>query len=398
MASRALSRPGHVPTELVIDYDYMRPCPLGQDPMLAYARLLDGPPVVWSEHHGGHWIVARGSIVPEVLEQWQLFSSSNVFIGLPGRPRAVPLEYDPPEHGPMRKLLAPAFTPKSVARWADEARDLAVSLIEELRPRGGCEFVSQFAKHLPMIIILRMLELPLDHREMLVGWVDTSLRSTDEDARIRARAGMNAYINDLVDRRAARPGEDVLSLAIQTGGADGGVLDRDLALGLTSSIIGGGLDTVATTMSWIAWHLAQHPGHRRILREEPRRIPAAIQEFLRRFAISNIARVVVSDIEFHGAPLKAGDAILVHSALRSLDPAVFDDPLTIDFDRVNAREHSTLSLGPHRCIGASLANQELKLFLEEWLTRIPEFGLSAHDPVVLTAGVVPGIERLPLTW
>jgi len=385
-----------IPAELVADYDYMRPCAPGGDPLTAYAGLLDGPPIIWSTHHGGHWIVARGDIVPHVLQDWECFSSERVFIGLDGRPRAVPLEYDPPEHGPMRKLLAPAFTPKSVTLWADEARQLAVSLIEGIAPRGECEFVSEFARHLPMIIILRMLELPLEHRAMLVGWVDTSLRSTDEIARAAARKDMNAYIGELVDRRTAQPGPDVLSQAIQSGGVNGAPLDRDLALGLTSSIIGGGLDTVATTMSWITWHLARHPADRRILREEPRRIPAAIQEFLRRFAISNIARIVRKDMELYGAPLKAGDAILVHSAVRS--PSVFPDPCRVDFDRTNAREHATLSQGPHRCIGASLANQELKLFLEEWLVRIPDFALADQDAVVMAAGVVPGIERLQLSW
>ena len=387
-----------IPEQLVVDYDYTRPCPPGEDPLVACARLLDGPPVVWSERNGGHWIVARGEIAPKVLEDWQHFSSERVFIGLDGRPRAVPLEYDPPEHGPLRKLLAPAFTPKSVARWADEARDLARQLIAAIEPRGECEFVGEFARHLPMIIILRMLDLPLDHREMLVGWVDASLRATDPVTRADTRNAMNAYIGDLVDRRTADPGDDVLSQAILTGGSGGRPLDRDLALGLTSSVIGGGLDTVATTMSWIAWHLAQHREHRVLLRENPRRIPAAIQEFLRRFAISNIARVVREDMEFHGAPLKAGDAILVQSALRSLDPSIFPDPFKVDFDRVNAREHTTLSYGPHRCIGAALANQELILFLEQWLTHIPDFGLAEHDPVVFAAGIVPGIERLHLAW
>lgn len=392
-------RPAHVPAELVVDYDFMRPGPDGSDPLTACMRLLGGPPVVWTPHNGGHWLVADGRLGPDLLGDPERFSSRRVFIGMPaGRPRAVPLEYDPPEHTPLRKLLQPAFTPKAIKRWADEARVLAVDLIEDFAPAGRCEFVAAFAKQVPMIIILRMLDLPLEHREMLVGWVSTGLRSIDQAERAAARDNMNRYIDDLVDRRTADPGDDVLSQAIHSVMPDGRKPERPIAIGLANSLIGGGLDSVATTMTWIAWYLARNPAQRQVLIDEPKRIPKAIDEFLRRFAISNIARVVVDDVEFGGAPLKAGEAILLPSAIRGLDDRIFADPLTVDFDRPNAHQHTTLSHGPHRCIGVMLAHLELRIFLEEWLTRIPDFALDADDPPVMAPEIVPGIERLPLVW
>jgi cytochrome P450 len=388
-----------IPPSLVVDFDFMRPGPAGSDPLIATMRLQAGPPVVWTPHHGGHWIVTDGEIIPEVLADWERFSSRQVFIGLPpGRPRAVPLEYDPPEHGPLRKLLIPAFTPAAVKHWADDARELAITLIEELAPQGRCEFMSAFAKQLPMIILLRMLDLPQEHRSMLVDWVSTGLRSTDQVERAAVRAKINAYTEDLVDRRTAGVGDDVLSQAIRAIPESEPLARRDLAIGLASSLLGGGLDTVATTMGWIAWHLADNPAQSRELAAEPRRIASAIQEFLRRFSISNIARIVRCDMDFHGAPLQAGDAILMPTALRGLDARIFPDPLKVDFTRPNAHAHATLSAGPHRCIGVTLAHQELKIFLEEWLARIPAFGLAEDDPPIMAPGVVPGIERLTLTW
>ncbi len=388
-----------LPPDLVIDFDFMRPGPEGSDPLIEISRLIGRPPVVWTPRYGGHWVVTDGRIIPEVLGDYERFSSREVFIGMPpGRPRAVPLEYDPPQHTEFRKLLQPAFTPQAIKRWAEEARVLAVELTEEIAPKGRCEFVADFAKHVPMIIILRMLDLPLEHRETLIYWVSTGIRSVDQQERASVRDKLNAYIEDIVDRRTANPGDDVLSKAIHTDMENGRKVTRDEAIGLASSLIGGGLDTVATTMTWMAWYLAQNPKQRKTLVDEPQRIPLATAEFLRRFGVSNITRIVAKDMEFYGAPLKAGDAILMPSAVRGLDARVFDDPLTVNFDRRNAHDHTTLSHGPHRCIGIVLAQQELRLFLEEWLARIPDFELVDGDPPVMAPGIVPSIDRLMLQW
>lgn len=390
--------PAHVPGHLITDYDYMRPGPEGTDPLAAVTVLHGLPPVVWTPRHGGHWIVTKGDLIRPILKDHERFSSERVFIDTPGRPRGVPLEYDPPEHAPLRKLLMPAFTPKAVTRWADEARGLAAELIDGFRGRGGCEFVAEFAKQLPMIILLRMLDLPLEHRQRLVYWVSTGLRSTDPQEIRKVRGEFGAYMEDLVDRRTAEPGDDVLSRALHTPMADGKPISRQMAIGLTNALLGGGLDTVATTMGWIAWFLAQNPAHRALLVTEPDLIPNAVNEFLRRFSIANIARVVREDMVFEGAPLRKGDAILMPSPVHGLDPRSFRQPMEVDFTRPDAHAHSTLSHGVHRCIGATLAQLELKIFLEEWLRQIPDFSLDPGNPPTWAPGIVPGIERLELRW
>lgn len=392
------NRPNHIPDELIIDFDYQRPGPVDSDPIVATTILHRLPPVVWTPRHGGHWIVTKGKLVPQILKDFERFSSEQVFIDTPGRPRGVPLEYDPPEHAPLRKLLMPAFTPKAVKKWGEEARELSIALIDDLHVRGRCEFAEDFSKQLPMIILLRILDLPEDDRTQLVYWVSTGLRSTDREEILAVRSKLRAYIEDLIDRRTAQPGNDVLSEAIHAPLANGQPLPRPMAIGLANALLGGGLDSVATTMTWIAWFLAQNPLHRRALIEDPGRIPKAINEFMRRFSISNIGRIVCVDMEFENAPLRRGDAILMPTPVHGLDPECFPDPLTVDFDRPNAHQHSTLSHGPHRCIGAALAQLELKIYLEEWLLRIPDFELDPHDPPTFAPGIVPGIERLVLRW
>jgi len=392
-----VERPSHVPPELVVDFDFMRPGPEGGDPFEAWSRLLGLPPLVWTPRNGGHWLATRGADVPVILKNHELFSSRRAFIGMLGRPKAVPLEYDPPEHGPLRKVLIPAFMPKAVAQWSSEARRLSIELIEGFKANGRCEFIHDFAQQLPMIVFLKMVGLPLEHRRMLIGWVSTGLRSTDTAKRADARAHLNAYLENMLDERLANPGNDLFSAAIQAD-IGGRRMNRQEALGLASGLLGGGLDTVAASMGWIALFLAEHPSHRRELAAIPQRIPKAIDELMRRYSIANIARVVKEDMEYLGAPLKAGEQILMATCLHGLDARSFENPAEVRFDRKDSHAHSTLSHGIHRCIGAPLAIQEMKIYLEEWLSRIPEYSTDPGDPPVMATGIVHGLTRLPLRW
>ena len=226
----------------------------------------------------------------------------------------------------MRKLLLPAFLPKAIRHWSDEACALAISLIKGFQGDGGCEFMHAFAYQLPIIIFLKIVDLPLDHREQLLGWVNTNLRSPDADARLAARVAFNDYIAKLMDERRAYPGgDDIMSRALNADLGEGR-MDRERALGFANTLLGGGLDTVASTLGWIAWFLAQSPAHRRRLIEEPKVIPRAIDELMRRFSIANIARVVRDDMAFDGTALRAGEQVLMASCIHDLDPASFPDP------------------------------------------------------------------------
>jgi cytochrome P450 len=392
-----VERPAHVPAGLVVDFDFMRPGPEGCDPFEAWSRLHGLPPLVWTPRNGGHWLATRGEDIPVILKNSELFSSRRAFIGMIDRPKAVPLEYDPPEHGPLRKVLIPAFMPKAVAAWTDEARRLAVELIEGFKTDGRCEFIRDFAQQLPMIIFLRIMNLPLEHRRMLIDWVSTGLRSTDMAKRVDARAHLNEYLAKLLDERLANPGTDLFSAAIHAD-IGGRTMTRQEALGLASGLLGGGLDTVAASMGWMAMFLADNPSHRRDLAANPKRIPKAIDELLRRYSIANIARVVKADMEYLGASLKAGEQILMATCIHGLDVRSFEAPTEVRFDRKDSYKHSTLSHGIHRCIGAPLATQEMKIFLEEWLARIPEFATDPADPPIMSTGIVHGLTRLPLNW
>lgn len=386
-----------VPAGLTVDFDFYRPDYQGLDPFGAFTTLLGKPPVVWTPHNGGHWIVTNGRVSKEVLTDFERFSSESVFIPRVEHPRTVPLEFDPPEHTAMRRAIRGTFLPGPVKTMAAAARELAIELIEGFKPAGRCEFIADFAKQLPIIVWLRMMNLPLDHRLDLLDAVEAGIRPRDEAHRKWGRDYMNAYIGELVDDRMANPSGDPLSVGLQED-IGGRTMNREEGIGLATTLLGGGLDTVATTLAWFALHLANAPDDRKLLREEPARINKAIHELMRRYAIPNIARIVTRDMDYKGAPLKKGDAILVSTCIQALDPAEFDEPCTVDLTRPDAHKHLGFSTGVHHCAGAPLALSELRIFFEEWLPRIPDFRLDPDDPPQVATGIVNGLSRLPLRW
>jgi cytochrome P450 len=150
-------------------------------------------------------------------------------------------------------------------------------------------------------------------------------------------------------------------------------------------------------MGFAARFLATSPAHRRELIDHPERIPAAVEELLRRFPVVNQGRVVVSDMVYKGVTMRAGDAMIMPTTLHGLDDRKFDDPMKVDFSRPTPI-HSTFGNGVHRCPGSLLARTELKIFLEEWLKRIPDFRIKPGATAGVRAGVNATMHLLPLVW
>jgi len=389
--------PPHVPPALVMDFDFLHLASGDADPFLTLKRLHDGPDIFWTPRNHGHWVATRGDDIRNILMDNQTFSSRVIFLPAMDRPRIIPAEVDPPRHAAYRALISPFFYPNAIAAWADEARQLAASLIDGFYASGKCEFIADFALQLPIVIFMKMCDLPLQDREMLLEWVGPIFRpKTDTDTQ-EARAKFNAYLARIIAQRRAHPGADLLSKAL-AGTVEGRPLDDMEALSITNSLVLGGLDTVASSMGWMALFLAQHPEHRRQLIDEPKLIPNAVEELLRRFGIPTIARIVAKDVVFKGVALKEGDPILMSACLHGLDERSFPDPLAVDFHRADARKHSVFSQGIHRCPGSTLALAEFRIFLEEWLKRIPDFAIEPGASVATDSGIVHSVTALPLAW
>jgi cytochrome P450 len=150
-------------------------------------------------------------------------------------------------------------------------------------------------------------------------------------------------------------------------------------------------------LGFFALFLARNPQHRRQLVDDPSLIPNAVEELLRRHGLISNGRRVRSDTSMSGVTLKKGDVVQAPSALYGLDEKITLDALTVDFTRVRPK-HITFGGGPHMCPGQQLARRELKVFLEEWLPRVPEFDVDPARPVEMQSGLASTVLSLHLRW
>jgi cytochrome P450 len=168
-------------------------------------------------------------------------------------------------------------------------------------------------------------------------------------------------------------------------------------LGLAALLVIGGLDTVASMLGFITQFLANNPAHRRRLIEDKAILGPAIEELIRRHHIANVARVAARDIEYKGITIKQGDIILIGTSFAGVDEKRYPDALSVDFDRAD-KKHTAFGRGPHQCIGSFLARTEIKVFLTEWLKRIPDFEIKPGATPIAQPGKANRVEYLPLVW
>lgn len=388
--------PGHVDPALVRDFDYLTAVE-GEELWHWWARLHDEPEIFYTPRNGGHWVLTRHDAIAEVLADYHRFSSRRQTVPAAGKPFSLPpIEIDPPLHGEFRRLIAPWFTPKAMVSMEQDAKALCNELMDQFIDRGACEFVNEFALVMPIGIFLKLVDLPSEDRVQLIDIAEKMVRG-DETMQAQGFAEAFAYLDVKLAERRRAPGTDMLS-AIVTGTIDGGrkLTDEEARL-MGALLLAGGLDTVAGMMSFIAMHLAAHEGHRRLLAEHSDRIHSAVEELMRRHQIANVAREVIADTEYGGVFMKAGDMILTPTSMASVDDRQYPDPLTVDFDRANKRS-LVFGNGPHQCIGAFLARTELRVFLREWLARIPDFRIAPGEVPRVFSGRANAVRYLPLEW
>lgn len=392
--------PENVPAELVVDFDFFALDQLGKDDIqLAWATLHNGPDIVWTPHNGGHWIATRGDDFDVMQQDHEHFSHKN--FNLPRNEMdqySLPLGLDPPAHTPFRRSIMPAFQPRTIKKLEAVARETAQALVAQIAPRGECEFIEDFAKVLPINVFLGMVDLPLEHRSFLLEWAEVAVRSPELPKRMEVHAKMREYLTPYIEARMENPGEDVISMVI-TSDIGGRPPSRDEVFGMSTLLLFGGLDTVASQLGFITLHLARNPQHRRELVEHPEIRARATEELLRRYGLPNTARVLTQDYDYKGISFRKGDLIQLPKCLYGLDDRKNADPLTVDFHRKPSEvKHAAFGAGVHVCPGAVLARREIMVFMDEWLPAIPEFAIDPDKPLIMKSGPVNGVLALPLKW
>ena len=404
MASIAESppRPVHVPAELVRDFNLYDIPGSAEDVQAAYAAIQQAnPDIFWTPHNGGHWVATRGEDIIAMQRDYQHFSHKHIVLPpMPeGTPRQIPLEMDPPEHARYRRPLMQSLMPAIVVELESTVRNVAVEAIERVLPNGECEFIEDFAKVLPIHVFLELVDLPISDKTILLPLAEDSVRGRTAEIRMRAHQDMGRYLLDKVRERRENPGSDLLSKLVNVDLGDGRISEKE-AVEYSTLVLFGGLDTVAGMIGFIARFLAMNPGHRQQLvdrLDDDAFLKHAIEEMIRRHGLANTSRVIVEDFEYKGVHFHAGDRILPANLWVGVDDRLNENPLVVDFNREKP-VHAAFGNGAHACPGAVLARREIRIFLQEWLSRIPDFHIKPGTEPILATGMVNGVLRLELTW
>jgi cytochrome P450 len=195
--------------------------------------------------------------------------------------------------------------------------------------------------------------------------------------------------------RRKNPRDDFVSFGIAAE-SNGRRFTDDELMGFCFNLFLGGLDTVSTNMGWQFRHLAEHPEHQALLRNDPQKIPLALEELLRAYAAVTTVRRCVKPVVIGGIQLMPGDMATLSTPLANHDPEAFVDPEVVRLDR-NPR-HITFGTGIHRCLGAPLARRELVIAMEEVLLALPQFSIKPGAEIRTTVGHIIQPQTLPLVW
>jgi cytochrome P450 len=386
-----------LPSDRLIAFDYFKVEPEDGDLHAGWARCHRGPDIFYTPLNGGHWVATRAEDIFDVFRDPERFSNHGVaMIREQHGPLFIPGQIDPPLHTAFRTVLNPELSPKRVKTLEDRSRELICALLDEIAPTGGCEFHEAVAERIPIYSFLNFMNLPIEDAALLLPDVAVIGRSSDMEAFAGSLASIRAYVDARIEERLRVRADDFIGRLVHAQ-VDGRPIERDEMLVTTLNVMLGGLDTVTASMGFFMNFLARNPGHRHQLTKDPGLIPEAVEELLRRHGIFNTGRLVTRDIDFKGQHLRKDDLILVPTALHNLDERRFPNPLEVDFHRKD-KNHLTFGVGIHRCLGSNFARMQLRILLEEWLNRIPEFGISAGGTTTFQSGRANAVMHLPLAW
>jgi cytochrome P450 len=364
------------------------------NPWPMYRALRDHDPVhhVVPAKHPEHdyYVLSRHTDVWTAARDHETFSSAQgltvnygdlEMIGLQDNPPFV--MQDPPVHTEFRKLVSRGFTPRQVEAVEPKVREFVVERIEGLRVYGGGDIVTELFKPLPSMVVAHYLGVPEEDRTQFDGWTQAIVAANTAEGGVAgaletvgdAVGSMMAYFTGLIERRRTEPEDDTISHLVAAGvGADGDISGTLSILAFTFTMVTGGNDTVTGMLGGSMPLLHRRPDQRRLLVDNPDRIPDAVEELLRLTSpVQGLARTVTRDVTIGDTTIPAGRKVLLLYGSANHDERQYgSDAGELDVSR-SPRNILTFSHGAHHCLGAAAARMQSRVALTELLARCPDF-------------------------
>ncbi|MFD9817142.1 cytochrome P450 [Streptomyces sp. NPDC059080] len=383
------------------------------DPPREITRMREARPVSPLRFPDGHegWIVTGYDEARQLLADSRFSSRQDLGIlhvpyETPGMP--VPTEpspqvpglfiaMDPPDHTRLRRKLTGAFTVKRMKRLEEHIADIVEQQLDALaRLAPPVDLVKEFALPVPSLVICELLGVPYEDRDTFqTNSARFLLKEQTLEEKMAAYGAMTAYLAELVTRKRAEPGDDILSDLARHDD-----LTIEELTGIAFLLLLAGHETTANMLGLGAFALLEHPEQLAALRADPELTPGAVEELMRYLSVADMFyRYATEDIALGGETLPEGSTVVVSLLAANRDPRRFDDPDALDIRR-NARGHLSFGHGVHQCLGQQLARIEMRAGFDGLLRRFPDLALAVPaDEVRLRTDMnIYGVHALPVTW
>lgn len=330
-------------------------------------------------------MILRHEDVRKAAKDWETFSSDAPFrVPIPSEEevrtmRQLPIETNPPEHTEYRAIAEPFFQRAKTPEMIAQVEALIDSMLTQALARESIEVVNEFALPLQSRALTYLLNVPDSEAETWIGWGIHVFKVSDGE--FKSGNVLEEYLHAQFDRAEANPGADFFSALVQ---ADfrGRKLTREECMGFANLAFAGGRDTIIHTISCALGYLAEKPEALAWLREDPKRITLASEEFFRVFMpLTHIGRVCPRDTDVNGVMVKANERVSLCWSSANLDEAAFPEPTEIRLDR-KPNPHISFGFGTHLCLGAPHARLILRTLLQKCVDRVASIDLlSAKEHV-----------------
>jgi cytochrome P450 len=318
-------------------------------------------------------MILRHADVREAAKHWKTYSSDAPFrVPIPSEEevrtmRQLPIETNPPEHTEYRAIVEPFFQRAKQPDVIAKVEALIGKMLSQALARESTEIVNEFALPVQSRALTYLLNVPESEADSWIGWGIHVFKVTG--GKFKKDIVLENYLTAQFDRAEANPGEDLFS-ALAHATYRGRRLTREEMMGFGNLVFAGGRDTIIHSISSIIAYVGQNHAALKYLREDPKRIVLAGEEFFRAFMpLTHIGRVCPADTNVHGVPVKAGGRVSLAWASANFDETVFAAPQEIRLDR-KPNPHLSFGFGPHLCLGAPHARLIVRCLLEALTGRV----------------------------